>query len=329
MTAAYVEELGPAGAIRVGPLPTPGLGSTDVLVAVDTVTVNPVDTYVRSGRYATSVPLPFIVGRDLVGNVAEVGDAVTDFTPGQQVWCNSMGHDGRQGSFSQLCAVPAERLYRLPQHVDSATAVAAAHPAATAYLGLFVHGRMRPGQTVFVGGGAGNVGTAVIEMATYAGARVVASARPQDHEQCRRAGAEVVLDYRGLDAEALTEADGRAIDLFWDTSGHTDFALAARTLAVGGRIVVSAAASEASDVPFAALYTRDVDVHGFVISRATVQNLASAARLINQMLVDDRLTARITDRLPLSQAAAAHERMEHGEVRGRLLLDLGESEPER
>ncbi|MGH3493390.1 MAG: alcohol dehydrogenase catalytic domain-containing protein, partial [Sciscionella sp.] len=196
MNAVYVTALGPASEIRVGMLPVPTPGPTEVLVAVDTVAVNPVDTYIRSGRYRTPVPMPFIVGRDLVGTVVEVGSAATSFRPGARVWCNSMGHEGRQGPTAEYAAVPAERLYHLPDGVDPRTAVALAQPAATAYLGWFGHARLRPGQTVFVGGGAGNIGTAAIQMATLAGARVLTSAAPDDHEHCRVAGADVVLDYR-------------------------------------------------------------------------------------------------------------------------------------
>jgi NADPH:quinone reductase-like Zn-dependent oxidoreductase len=118
------------------------------------------------------------------------------FKPGDQVWCNSLGHDGRQGSFARFAVVPAEREYHLPSEVDPVTAVAAAHPAATAYLAWFVHAGLRPGQTVYVGGAAGNVGTAAVQMATTAGARVIAGARPADHAPCAAAGAAATVDFQ-------------------------------------------------------------------------------------------------------------------------------------
>lgn len=321
MNAAYVTARGPAESVRVGTLPMPTVGPTDVLVAVETVVVNPVDTYVRSGQFRTAVPLPFVVGRDLVGTVVEAGSAASPFGPRERVWCNSLGHDGRQGSFAEYAAVPADRLYRLPAGVDPETAVAVAHPAATAYLGWFVHARLRPGETVYVGGGAGNVGTAAIQMARLAGARVLASARPGAHDACRAAGADVVVDYRDADlGERLVEAASAGVDVFWDTSGTNDFQLAERVVATGGRVLVTAATAAESTVPVRAFYTRDIAVLGFVISRATVSDLADAASLINRMLADDRLTTVIVDRLPLDETAAAHQRIEAGQVSGRLLL---------
>jgi NADPH:quinone reductase-like Zn-dependent oxidoreductase len=158
------------------------------LVVVEAVAVNPVDAFIRTGRYRTPIPFPFVVGRDLVGTVFHA-PARTGFAAGDRVWCNSLGHDGRQGSFARFAVVPADRLYRLPDGVDPLIAVAVAHPAGTAYLAWFRHGGLRPGDTVYVGGGAGNVGRAAIAMARYAGARVIAGARPADHAACTAAGA--------------------------------------------------------------------------------------------------------------------------------------------
>lgn len=320
MTAAYVEALGPAEAIRVGALPIPKPGPSDVLVEVALVAANPVDTLVRSGRYATPVSFPFVVGRDLVGRVVQAGPGA-GFSPGETVWCNSLGHDGRQGSFSSYAVVPAERAYRLPPGVEPATAVGVAHPAATAYLGLFVHGRISPAAAVYIGGGAGNVGSAAIAMAVRAGARVVCSARPDDSPACRAAGAEVVLDYRADLTTRLKEAMPNGADIFWDTSGHHDFDLAAEVAATGARVVLSAVSGrDEPALPVRRLYTRDLALVGFVISRASVAELAAAAELINDMLVRDQLPVRITETVPLSATAEVHRRLETGTVRGRVLL---------
>lgn len=321
MTAAYVDRPGPARAIRVGEVPVPTPGSAEVLVAVDQVAVDPVDTYVRSGRYPTPMPLPFVVGRDLVGRVAVVGAGVDRFRPGDPVWCNSLGHEGRQGSFAQYAVVPVDRLYRVPEGVEPELVVAVAHPAATAYLGWFVHAGLRPGETVFVGGAAGNVGTAAVQLAALAGARVVATAAPRDHDRCRAAGAAVVLDYADPSlADRLADAAPDGVHIHWETSGHHDFDLVARTAAPGARVLMSASAQGSTPVPWGALYTRDVQVLGFVISRARAEDLADAAALVNEMLAGGRLTARIAQRLPLADAAEAHERLEAGGVEGRLVL---------
>ncbi len=151
MRAAYITRLGPPEAIRVGELPVPVPGPTDVLVQVEVVVVDPVDTLVRSGAYPTPPPFPLVIGRDLVGTVAEAGAGAVGFAAGDRVWCNSLGHGGRQGSFAEYAVVPAERLYHLPA-VDPVAAVAVLHPGATAYLALFRHGGLRPTETLYVAG---------------------------------------------------------------------------------------------------------------------------------------------------------------------------------
>ena len=320
--AAYVEQRGPAESIRIGELPVPELGPDDVLVAVTAVSVNPVDTYVRSGRYDTPIPLPFIVGRDLVGTVAAVGSAVRDLTEGDAVWANSLGHAGRQGVATDLAVVARERLYRLPDGVDPELAVAVAHPAVTAYLGWFGRAAIRPGRTVFVGGGAGNVGICAIEMARFAGAHVVASAREAHRDRCLAAGADAVVDYRAADLAGLIRAQAPdGVDVYWDTSGTNDTDVAAAVLKPGGRMLVTAARRPVT-VALAPLYTHDVTIDGFVISRASAAEFAQAAELINAMLGAGALSTRITRRLPLAQAAQAHRLMEDGEVDGRLLLSI-------
>ena len=90
---------------------------------------------------------------DVVGTVAAVGSGVAGFAVGDDVWCNSLGHGGRQGACAEYSVVPVDRLYHLPDGVDPVTAVAALHPAATAHLALFRHGHLRPGETHLVAGG--------------------------------------------------------------------------------------------------------------------------------------------------------------------------------
>lgn len=320
MRAAYIEHPGPATDIRYGDLPEPRPGPTDVLVDVQATTVNHVDTFVRAGTFRTPMPLPFVVGRDLVGTVARAGPGVTDVREGDRVWCNSLGHGGRQGAAAERAVVPADRLYRLPPGVP-ADAVAVLHPAATAYLALIVHGRLRPGETVLVGGGGGNVGAALITIAVAAGARVVATAAPRDHDFCRAAGADTVLDYAAADlGDRLTAACPDGIDVSVDSSGTNDLDLVLGRLAFRGRIVLVAGQRTRPTLPAGDLYLMDRTVTGFVISRATTAELAEAATMINQLLAAGRLSARQLVRLPLSATAKAHTLVETGEMHGRRAL---------
>src|SRR5262245_37010450 len=175
MKAAYIDRVGPAENIHFGELPTPALGPSAVLVKTTAVCVDPVDALIRSGQLKEDLPFPFIVGRDMAGVVQAVGPAVRRFAPGDRVWCNNQGYDGRQGTFGELVAVREDLLYPLPPGVEDREAVAFVHSGLTACLGLQDAG-LRPGETLFINGGAGNVGSAVLQLARARGARTIVTA---------------------------------------------------------------------------------------------------------------------------------------------------------
>jgi NADPH:quinone reductase-like Zn-dependent oxidoreductase len=318
--AAYITTLGSPDVITYGEMDRPIPGPTDVLVRVEAAAVDPVDTFVRSGAYRTPTPFPFVLGRDLVGTVAETGPGATGFAVGDRVWSHSMGHGGRQGVTAEYCVVGVDRLYHLPGAVDAARAVAVLHPVATAHLALFRHARLRPGETVLVIGGAGNVGRAATVLAARAGARVLAVARAETAPDCLRAGATVVVDHRDPDAaEQLHELTGDGVDVHLDTSGHQDLDAALALVGHGARVVLMAGLTARPVLPVGAVYPRDVSLVGFAISNASIDDLADTARVINHGLADDAFPIPVTVELPLSRTAEAHRMIEAG-VRGRIVL---------
>jgi NADPH:quinone reductase-like Zn-dependent oxidoreductase len=318
--AAYITTLGSPDVITYGEMDRPVPGPTDVLVRVEAAAVDPVDTFVRSGAYRTPTPFPFVLGRDLVGTVADIGPGATGFAVGDRVWSHSMGHGGRQGVTAEYCVVGVDRLYHLPGDVDAARAVAVLHPVATAHLALFRHARLRPGETVLVIGGAGNVGRAATVLAARAGARVLAVARAETAPDCLRAGATAVVDHRDPDAaEQLRELTGDGVDVHLDTSGHQDLDAALALVGHGARVVLMAGLSARPVLPVGAVYPRDVSLVGFAISNSSVDDLAGTARVINHGLADDAFPIPVTVELPLSRTAEAHRMIEAG-MRGRIVL---------
>lgn len=313
MRAAYVHGPGPAERIIVGELPQPSAGPGEVLVDVGYTTVNPVDALVRAGTYPVPMSDPFVVGRDLVGRVVAPAGG---FSAGEWVWCNSLGHGGRQGAAAARVAVPADRLYRLPAGVAPADAITVLHPAATAYLALFVHGGLCPGQRVLVAGGAGNVGSAAVLMAARAGARVAVTANPGDEAYCRSLGAADVFDY----ATAPEPRD--QVDLWVDTSGANDLSAALGALAERGRVVLVAGAQPQVPLPVRPLYWKSASVAGFVISRATVGELASAAGTVNSLLAGGRLRSRRVRTATLADLPALHAAIERGDRGTRAVVPL-------
>lgn len=218
--AAYTQRLGPTELITYGPVEVADAASDDVVISTKAVALNPVDTYIRSGRFATRVSFPLILGRDVVG-VVEQSPSDSELHPGQWVWANTMGFDGRQGSFATSVVAHRNRVYPLPQQVDPLIAVSLVHPATTAALG-FAAVQVGPGDDVFIAGAGGNVGNAAVTYAATCGARVVANASPEDFARVKRAGAHEVVDYK-LGAEDIVQHLPRGADVVWDCSGRMGY----------------------------------------------------------------------------------------------------------
>jgi NADPH:quinone reductase-like Zn-dependent oxidoreductase len=288
------------------------------------VEANHVDAHIRAGRYRTPVAFPFVIGRDLVEEVVETGAGVYDFTPGQRVWSNSHGHGGRQGAFSELAAVDGERLYPLPNQADPIEAVALFHPAATAHLAIRRANGVGLGDTVFVGGGVGAVGSCLVQFAGTMGAGVIASVHGHEDEEWARAhGATEVVDYQSPEVgHQLRTLAPQGVSLYCDTSGK-DLELATNALAERGHIVVLAGIRSRAALPMGPFYTKGATMVGLAISKASVPELADAAVATNDMLRGNRLEVRTGLRLPLEKAVEAHRMLEGTagapDVKGRIV----------
>jgi NADPH:quinone reductase-like Zn-dependent oxidoreductase len=323
MYAAYINERGPAKNIIYGTLPVPSPLPSEVLIKSAALGVNHVDTFIRSGAVMVGMTFPFIIGRDVVGTVVKVGSDVQGFREGQWVWCNSLGFDGRPGAFAEYCAVAAERLYHLPSEADPAEAAAVVHAAATACVGLFRDAKIGRGETVVVHGAGGAVGSAVVQLASAAGAKVIATTRAGNLSWSRECGAEEALDYTEPELhKRIRKLAPDGVDVYWDNSGRPEFENNVRLLGRGGRIVVLAGLNARPSLPVGELYTRDGKILGFAITNASVPDLAAAATQINKRLADGSLRARIGARYDLADARAVHERLEQDSrgLKGRIVV---------
>ncbi|AIT61551.1 zinc-binding dehydrogenase [Corynebacterium doosanense] len=316
MKASYVTETGDPDVISYGEIPDPVLAPTDILVRMEASEGVIADSYVRTGLYPTPQVYPQVIGRDLVGVVEEVGEGTTGFTVGDRVWSNSLGYGGRPGAWSERVAVPVERLYHLPENVSAEDAAVVLHGGATACIGLQRYADLKPGERVFVGGGAGGVGSAVVQVAVAMGAVVVATASPDDHEWVRSLGASEVFDYHGFEPSDLSEK----VDLWWDTSGKMPLAPAFDALAPGERIVVTASDSEEETLPVQSLFFTNHTVYGFALPNEPVAVLAEAARVMNSLLAAGKLEGRVDQRLTIADGRKVHEKLEAGGLKGRILV---------
>lgn len=329
MKAAYINQLGSPEDIVYGDLPVPTIGDSQILVKVTAVAADPIDTYIRRGAYSTRMSFPFIIGRDMVGTAEEVGGKVRGFAPGARVWCNNQGYHGRQGTFAEYLAIDEEFLYALPDAADAKEAVAALHSATTASIGLLREAKLRRGEAIFINGGAGNVGSAVLQMAVNMGARaIVTASSDEDLAWCMSLGAERAVNYKTSDiSKAVSEFAPGGIDVYWDTTTHPDFERAVPLLAHRGRIILMAGLDARPVFPVGGFYTKDCSMHGFAITNATAEELRNCSKAINELLAQGKLKSRINRVMRLSEAAAAHRLLEDvqrgvGKLSGKIVLTV-------
>ncbi len=326
MKAAYIDNPGPPDSIVFGNLPKPKPAEKQVLVKVKAVAVNPVDTYIRSGMYAMDLPRPFIVGCDLAGEVEAVGSAVTKYAVGDRVWGTNQGLLGRQGTFAEYAAVDECWLYPTPAEVSDEDAAAMALVGITAHLGLFRDAQLKMGEKVFVNGGAGGVGSCVIQMAKAVGAKVFTTAGSGDKvRQCFQLGANAVANYKTDDIDAALGKFG-AIDVWYETLREQDFDRAVRHLAFRGRMIVMAGRESRPAFPVGPFYTKDCKLFGFAMFNAPADEQRKCAAEINRWMARGRLRPKIDRVLPLSDTAAAHQLQEdntlrkYGTLSGKIVL---------
>ena len=324
MKAAFIETPGPPESIRYGDLEEPIPRNDQVLVKVVAVTVNPIDTYIRSGAYPIPLPRPFIIGRDLVGIVEAVGRGVTRFAPGQRVWCNNQGYGGRQGTFAEFVAVDEGLLYPLPDGVNEHEAVAVVHSALTACIGLVREAAIQAGETLLINGGSGNVGSAALQVAHYFGARVIVTAGSTEKiRRCLELGADRAVNYKTEDvAAAIRDFAPQGVDVYWDTTREPDFERSVPLLKHRGRIILMAGLNAHPPFPVGAFYTKDCSMHGFAITNATPEELRDVADQINRLLAAGALKAKVDRVMPLAEAAMAHRLFEEhqAELNGKIVL---------
>lgn len=330
MKAAIIRETGAPDVIRYEEVADPQPTETQVLINVKAVAVNPIDTYLRAGIIPMPIEFPYIVGCDLAGTIEAVGSKVTRFRPGDRVWGTNQGLFGRPGTFAELAAVDEQWLYATPEGQSDDQAAAGALTGITAHLGLFQHAGLKPDQIVFVNGGTGGVGSAVVQFAKAAGAHVIATAGTKEKRQlCETLGADLILDYHSPtldnDIRAFSEANG-GIDIWWETQREPTFDRTVGLMKKRGRIILMAGRDARPEFPVGPFYVNDLRLIGFAMFNASPDEQRQCAEEINRWATSGQWMPLIGETLPLSEAAEAHRLQEantlkkQGTLTGKIVL---------
>jgi NADPH:quinone reductase len=219
MQAAMLDS--PGAAFRIAQIPSPHPQPGQVLVRIGASAVNPLDIKIRAGQAAHArQPLPAILGIDLAGIVEAVGDGVTAFRRGDEVYGMTGGVGGLQGSLAEYAAVDADLLAPKPANLSMREAAALPLIFITAWEGLVDRAAVHSGQKVLIHGGAGGVGHVAIQIARAFGAEVFATGSAASQAFIERLGA-VPIDYRQISVETYVAkyTGGRGFDIVYDTVG--------------------------------------------------------------------------------------------------------------
>ncbi len=314
MKTAFIRQTGTPDVIEYGDLPLPELGPTEVLVRVGAVAVNPIDTYIRSGMIKMATTFPYVIGCDLAGTVERCGGNVTHLKVGDRVWGSNQSLFGRQGTFAEFAAVDEKWLYRTPSSMTDPQAAAGALTGITAHLGLFLNAGIKSGEVVFVNGGAGGVGSAVIQLAKSVGAHVVATVGSDDKQTlCESWGADSVLNYKSptLDEEIKKyTADHGGLHVWFETQPLSNVDRIVSLMSPRGRIIVMAGRNARPEFPNGAFYVKDLRLFGFAMFNATPAEQRDCANGINSLFERGGWKPLIGRTMKLSEAAAAHRLQE-------------------
>jgi NADPH:quinone reductase-like Zn-dependent oxidoreductase len=340
MKAIIFSEHGGPEVLRYAEVREPEIGATEVLVRVRACALNHLDLWVRRGMPGIRIPMPHIPGSDIAGEVARVGEKVSGVQPGERVLLSpgiSCGHCvyclrgddnlcrqytlfgyGVDGGYAEYVASQAVNVIPMPPNLGFEEAAAVPLVFLTAWHMLITQAQLKPDETVLVLGAGSGVGSAAIQIAKTAGARVVATAGSElKLQKARELGADETflhsIEHWSREVKRLT--DRRGVDVVFEHVGEATWQESLASLAPGGRLVTCGATTGYDGkMDLRYLFTRHISILG--------SYMGSKAELYPVLdLVKRGLVKPVIDTvMPLTKAREAHERLEKREQFGKIVL---------
>lgn len=310
-------------------VPDPTAGEGEVVIDVCAAGVNRADLLQAAGKYPPPPGASAVLGLEVSGVIAEVGEGVSALAVGQPVCALLAG-----GGYAERVAVPTRQVMSVPQGVTLQDAASLPEAACTVWSNLVMAAHLRAGEFVLVHGGASGIGTHAIQIARARGARVAVTAGSAAKLQlCRDLGAEVAIPYRDEDfvdrVQAATE--GRGADLILDLMGASYLARNLSALAPDGRLVIiGMQGGVKAELNIATLIGKRLAVLGTALRGRPVHGLHGKGAIVEAvvdsvwpMIAAGTVRPMIGARYPIDQAEEAHRVLAAGETFGKVLLTIG------
>jgi len=325
MKAIRAHSFGGPEVLQLETVEDPVAGPSEVVVDVRAAGVNPADTYMRNGTYAIRPELPYTPGGDAGGVISAVGADVTDHKVGDRVFVGTALSFDLTGCYAEKVKRRASEVLSLAKGIGFAEAATFGVSYPTAHYALFARGGAQGGETVFIHGASGSVGTSAVQLAKRAGLRVVGSAgTSKGLELVRAEGADHAVNHTetGYMNEVLRFTGGKGPELILEMLADVNLAADMDLAAKYGRIVVIGNRGEITVNPRVAMM-KELDIRGVALWNATAAQMKPIMRDILAGAEDGSLRPVVGREMRLSEAAAAHIAvLEHG-VGGKIVLIPG------
>lgn len=328
MKAAVYRAFGPArDVLEIGELPRPDPGPGEVLVRVAFSGANPSDVKARAGTRpgVTKPAFPTIVPHsDGAGVIEAVGESVDSVRVGERVWIWNGQWQRPFGTCAEYIALPDEQAVTLPEAVGLETGAVLGIPGLTAAQAVFGGGDIS-GKTVLISGGGGTVGYLAVQLAHWAGAKVIATGSQRDFDRIREAGAEVVLDYRSgtLAADILAANGGAFVDESVEVEFGLNIGLVAEVMRPNGRVAIyGSGLNMVPTIEFGPILFKALTMDVILIYLQEEADRLMCIEKLHAALVDGGLRIPVQEIYGLDQVANVHEAVEAGGRAGAVLVKL-------
>ncbi len=318
MKAIQVREFGEPEVMRLVELDIPEPGDEDVLIDVEAIGVNPVDTYIRAGNYPVLPHLPFIPGKDVGGNVIKVGAGVKKWKEGDRVY--SAGTIS--GGYAEYALCHQSQIFSLPENMNFAQGAAMGVPGAAAWRALFTRARAIQGERLLVHGASGSVGMIAIQLAVSAGLEVYGTAGTEEGlAKIHRAGVKKAYNHRNPDylKEITRDLKGQGFDIILEMLANINLVNDLALLGIGGRVVIIGSRGEITIDPRATM-AKETEILGMSLFNSSEDEMKEAQVGLYQQMNAGRLVPEIAMELPLQDAPLAHRRILESGNCGKIIL---------
>lgn len=322
MKAIMCKQFGPVADLAFEDVPDPVASPGQVLIDMKAAGINFPDSLFVQGKYQVRPPLPFTPGLEAAGVVSAVGEGVRDVAVGQRVAVNP-----EIGAFAERIAVPANRVFPIPDAMDFPTAAGFMIAYGTSHNALKDRAHVQPGETLLVLGAAGGIGLTAVELGKVMGARVIAAASSAEKlALCREYGADELIDYSREDLRARVKelTGGKGVDVVYDPVGGAYAEPAVRSLARYGRyLVMGFAAGDIPKIPLNLLLLKTSSLVGAFWGQFVEQEPERNKQNMGELLAwyaQGKLKPHISKTFPLAQTAAAIEYVAARQAMGKVVV---------